>query len=73
MVEENPDEVVWKYNGRGQIENHIKEIKSGFGMEWMLLKGSETKVDYSGNEQVCLKLPTLHSLTIDRASAEARK
>ena len=35
MVEENPDEVVWKYNGRGQIENHIKEIKSGFGMEWM--------------------------------------
>lgn len=27
--------MVWKYNGRGQIENHIKEIKSGFGMEWM--------------------------------------
>lgn len=35
MVEEPPEEVVWKYNGRGQIENHIKEIKSGFGMEWM--------------------------------------
>ena len=35
MVEESPEEVVWKYNGRGQIENHIKEIKSGFGMEWM--------------------------------------
>lgn len=35
MVEETPEEVVWKYNGRGQIENHIKEIKSGFGMEWM--------------------------------------
>jgi len=35
MVEENPEEVVWKYNGRGQVENHIKEIKSGFGMEWM--------------------------------------
>ena len=35
MVEESAEEVVWKYNGRGQIENHIKEIKSGFGMEWM--------------------------------------
>ena len=35
IVEETPEEVVWKYNGRGQIENHIKEIKSGFGMEWM--------------------------------------
>jgi hypothetical protein len=35
MVEESPEEVVWKYNGRAQIENHIKEIKSGFGMEWM--------------------------------------
>jgi hypothetical protein len=35
MVEESPEEVVWKYNGRGQIENHIKEIKSGFGMEGM--------------------------------------
>jgi hypothetical protein len=35
MVEESPEEVVWKYNGRGQIENHIKEIKGGFGMEWM--------------------------------------
>jgi hypothetical protein len=35
MVEETPEEVVWKYNGRGQIENHIKEVKNGFGMEWM--------------------------------------
>jgi len=35
MVEESPEEVVWKYNGRAQVENHIKEIKSGFGMEWM--------------------------------------
>jgi hypothetical protein len=35
MVQESPEEVVWKYNGRGQVENHIKEIKSGFGMEWM--------------------------------------
>jgi hypothetical protein len=35
MVEESPEEVVWKYNGRAQIENHIKEIKGGFGMEWM--------------------------------------
>jgi hypothetical protein len=35
MVGESPQEVVWKYNGRGQVENHIKEIKSGFGMEWM--------------------------------------
>lgn len=35
MVEESPEEVVWKYNGRAQVENHIKEIKSSFGMEWM--------------------------------------
>jgi hypothetical protein len=35
MVEESPEEVVWRYNGRAQIENHIKEIKRGFGMEWM--------------------------------------
>ncbi len=35
MVEQSAQEVVWKYNGRGQIENHIKEIKNGFGMEWM--------------------------------------
>lgn len=35
MLQESPQEVVWKYNGRGQVENHIKEIKSGFGMEWM--------------------------------------
>jgi hypothetical protein len=35
MVEESPEEVVWRYNGRGQVENHIKEIKNGFGMGWM--------------------------------------
>lgn len=35
MVEETAQEVVWKYNGRGQIENHIKEIKNGFGMQGM--------------------------------------
>jgi hypothetical protein len=35
MIEESPEGVVWKYNGRGQVENHIKEIKTGFGMEWM--------------------------------------
>lgn len=28
-------EVVWQYHHRACIENHIKEIKSGFGMEWM--------------------------------------
>jgi hypothetical protein len=35
MVEQTAEEVVWKYNGRGQIENHIKEIKNGFGMQGM--------------------------------------
>jgi len=35
MIEQRAEEVVWRYNGRAQIENHIKEIKSGFGMEWM--------------------------------------
>lgn len=32
MVEEREEEVVWRYNGRAQIENHIKEIRVGFGM-----------------------------------------
>jgi hypothetical protein len=35
MIEEGAEEVVWRYNSRAQIENHIKEIKTGFGMEWM--------------------------------------
>ena len=35
MTEENVSEVVWHYNGRAHIENHIKEIKGGFGMERM--------------------------------------
>jgi len=26
-------EAVWEYNGRGQVENYIKELKGGFGME----------------------------------------
>jgi hypothetical protein len=35
MIEESAEEVVWRYNSRAQIENHMKEIKGGFGMEWM--------------------------------------
>jgi hypothetical protein len=35
MTEESVSEVVWLYNERAHIENHIKEIKSGFGMERM--------------------------------------
>jgi hypothetical protein len=35
MIEERADQVVWRYNGRAHIENHIKEIKSGFGMDRM--------------------------------------
>lgn len=27
------EEVVWEYNGRGQMENYIKELKGGFNME----------------------------------------
>jgi len=27
------EEVVWEYNGRGQMENIIKELKNGAGME----------------------------------------
>jgi hypothetical protein len=27
------EEVVWEYNGRGQMENMIKELKGGIGME----------------------------------------
>jgi hypothetical protein len=34
MVEEGPEEVVWKYNGRGRLKITLR-IKSGFGMEWM--------------------------------------
>jgi hypothetical protein len=33
VVEGSPQERVWAYNDRAQIENHIKEIKCGFGME----------------------------------------
>jgi len=36
MTEEGVSEVVWFYNERAHIENHIKEIKGGFGMERML-------------------------------------
>jgi len=35
MTQENVSEVVWLYNERAPIENHIKEIKGGFGMERM--------------------------------------
>jgi hypothetical protein len=35
IIEESTEEVVWRYNGRAHIENHIKEIKSGFGMDRM--------------------------------------
>ena len=30
-----PEEVVWFHNRRGQVENLIKELKIGFGMEQM--------------------------------------
>ena len=33
VVEENAQERVWVYNDRANIENHIKEIKCGFGMQ----------------------------------------
>jgi hypothetical protein len=33
LVEESAHEVVWQYNERSQIENHIKELKGGFGMD----------------------------------------
>lgn len=33
--EEAASEVVKLHNHRGEVENYIKELKSGFGMEWM--------------------------------------
>ena len=33
--EEPAKEVVFLHNQRGQLENYIKELKDGFGMEWM--------------------------------------
>ncbi|MCL5958352.1 MAG: transposase [Chloroflexi bacterium] len=33
--EDTPEEVVAFYNQRGEIENWIKELKDGFGMDWM--------------------------------------
>jgi hypothetical protein len=33
VVEGSPQERVWRYNGRAHIENHIRELKCGFGME----------------------------------------
>lgn len=35
MLDQTAEQVVWRYNGRAQIENHIKEIKTGFGMDRM--------------------------------------
>jgi hypothetical protein len=35
MTKESNAEVIWIYNERAYIENHIKEIKGGFGMERM--------------------------------------
>ncbi|MDI6810024.1 MAG: IS1380 family transposase [Candidatus Eisenbacteria bacterium] len=36
MTDERPaEEVVWSYNARAHIENHIKELKNGFGMGQM--------------------------------------
>lgn len=32
-TEGSSEEAVWRYNGRAHIENHIKEIKCGFGMD----------------------------------------
>jgi hypothetical protein len=32
-LECSAEEVIWEYNGRGQMENVIKELKAGFGME----------------------------------------
>lgn len=34
-LEESAAEVVQFYNQRGEIENNFKELKHGFGMEWM--------------------------------------
>ena len=33
--DKSPEDVVWKYNGRANIESHIKELKNGFGMEYL--------------------------------------
>lgn len=33
--EEEAEEVIKLHNRRGEVENYIKELKSGFGMEWM--------------------------------------
>lgn len=33
--EETPEEVVQLHNQRGESENYFKELKGGFGMEWM--------------------------------------
>lgn len=33
--EESAEEVVDLHNRRGEAENYIKEVKAGFGMEWM--------------------------------------
>ena len=33
VLEQSAQERVWRHNDRAHIENHIKEIKRGFGME----------------------------------------
>ena len=35
IIDQGAEQVVWRYNQRAHIENHIKEIKNGFGMDRM--------------------------------------
>jgi len=43
-----PCRVLWRYNERGQIENHIKELKIGIGMEHMPFGEFEANAIYFG-------------------------
>jgi hypothetical protein len=43
MIDESAEEVVWEYNNRAHIENHIKELKNGFGL------GRMPSGDFGGN------------------------
>jgi hypothetical protein len=36
--EEEAPEVIKIHNQRGQVENYIKELKTGFGMEWLVVR-----------------------------------
>ncbi len=56
--------MVWKYNRRAEIESHIKEIKSGLGMDWMPSGDFSANAVYFGIGFLTYNLFIAHKLLI---------